>query len=99
MQSSASSSLSFNRAEHERRINEKLRRELGPAICGLLEDPEVIEIMLNPDGKLWVERLGLPMEHIGGLFASQAESLMGTIASTLKTEITAQNPILECELR
>jgi type IV secretion system protein TrbB len=93
-----SSSAASNRAEHDRRISEKLRRELGPQICELLEDPTVIEIMLNPDGTLWVERLGTPMEQIGTLPASRAESLMGTVASTLRTQITALNPILECEL-
>jgi P-type conjugative transfer ATPase TrbB len=53
---------------------------------------------LNPDGLLWVERLGEPMQQVGSMNASQAESLMGTVASTLKTHITAENPILECEL-
>tara|TARA_B100000678_G_scaffold254326_1_gene231377 strand:- start:1399 stop:1536 length:138 start_codon:yes stop_codon:yes gene_type:complete len=28
-----------------------------------LKDPTVIEIMLNPDGTLWVERLGEPMRQ------------------------------------
>ncbi|HHX6416523.1 TPA: P-type conjugative transfer ATPase TrbB [Pseudomonas aeruginosa] len=90
--------IASNRAEHDKRITEKLRRELGPQICELLEDSTVIEIMLNPDGTLWVERLGAPMEKIGTLPASRAESLMGTVASTLRTQITALNPILECEL-
>ena len=85
-------------SEHDRRIKEKLKRELGPLICGLLEDTRVIEIMLNPDGSLWVERLGESMEKVGVMSAPQAESLMGTVASTLRTQITAQNPILECEL-
>lgn len=85
-------------SEHDRRIKEKLKRELGPLICGLLEDTRVIEIMLNPDGSLWVERLGESMEKVGIMSAPQAESLMGTVASTLRTQITAQNPILECEL-
>lgn len=93
-----SPSIASNRAEHDKRITEKLRRELGPQICELLEDSTVIEIMLNPDGTLWVERLGAPMEKIGTLPASRAESLMGTVASTLRTQITALNPILECEL-
>lgn len=93
------SSISQNRTEHEKRIAEKLKREFGPLVCGLLlDDSRVIEIMLNPDGMLWVERLGEPMKHIGSMLASQAESLMGTVASTLKTQITAENPILECEL-
>lgn len=91
-------SLLTNRAEHDRRIAEKLRRELGPQVCGLLEDPNVQEIMLNPDGTLWCEWLGAPMERIGTMTASQAESMMGTVASSLRTQITAANPILECEL-
>lgn len=86
------------RIEHRRRIEEKLRRELGSTVCALLEDARVIEIMLNPDGSLWVERLGEPMERIGEMSATQAQSLMGTVASTLSTNIHAANPILECEL-
>lgn len=92
------SSLIGNRVEHDRRIAEKLRRELGPQVCELLEDTKVIEIMLNPDGSLWCEWLGQPMERIGTMAKSQAESLMGTVASSLRTHITANNPILECEL-
>lgn len=84
--------------EHAKRISEKLRRELGPQICGLLEEPDVIEIALNPDGTLWVERLGQPMKADGVMTARQAESLMATVASTLRTTITRDNPILECEL-
>ncbi|MDD3550663.1 conjugal transfer protein [Proteus vulgaris] len=86
------------RDEHIRRITEKLTRELGPEVIALLRDPTVIEIMLNPDGTLWVEHLGQPMRQFGRMAASQAESLMATVASTLKTQITAHNPILECEL-
>ena len=92
------SNLVSQRAEHQRRIAEKLRRELGPQVCELLEDSKVIEIMLNPDGSLWCEWLGAPMERIGIMAQSQAESLMGTVASSLRTNITAENPILECEL-
>lgn len=92
------SSISQNRTEHDRRITEKLKRELGPLVCGLLEDASVIEIMLNPDGKLWVERFGQAMQPVGGMSQSQALSLMGTVASTLNTQIVAHAPILECEL-
>lgn len=97
-ETSKPSVISLNRVERERRITEKLKRELGPVVCDFLDDSSVIEIMLNPDGTLWVEKLGAPMEQIGTMPASQAESLMGTVASTLRTQITAGNPILECEL-
>ncbi|MDX7645470.1 P-type conjugative transfer ATPase TrbB [Aeromonas caviae] len=98
MADAAPSSITSNRVEYEKRITEKLRRELGPLLCGFLEDPTVQEIMLNPDGAVWVERLGSSMEKVGTMDAPRAESLMGTVASTLRTQITAQNPILECEL-
>ncbi len=31
---------------------------MGPEIAAALEDPEVVEVLLNPDGSLWVDRLG-----------------------------------------
>lgn len=34
-----------------------LRTTLGPAISGYLEDPSVVEVMLNPDDRLWIDRL------------------------------------------
>jgi len=93
------SNLAVSRSEYERRIAEKLKREFGPLVYGLIiDDSLVIEILLNPDGRLWVERMGQPMELIGEMASSQAESLMGTVASTIKTNITPENPILECEL-
>ena len=34
-----------------------LRTALGPAIARFLDDPEIVEVMLNPDGRLWIDRL------------------------------------------
>ncbi|RVA71198.1 P-type conjugative transfer ATPase TrbB, partial [Mesorhizobium sp. M7A.F.Ca.US.006.04.2.1] len=34
-----------------------LRTALGPAIARFLEAPDIVEVMLNPDGRLWVDRL------------------------------------------
>lgn len=90
--------ISGARGEHNRRVTEKLKRELGPEVVAYLRDDTVIEIMLNPDGSLWVEQLGQAMRPFGRMEAPQAESLMATVASTLRTQITAANPILECEL-
>lgn len=84
--------------EITRRVNEKLRRELGAGILALLEDPATFEVMLNPDGSLWVERKGGGIERVGAMDPIQAESLMATVATVLKTTIDAHNPILECEL-
>jgi type IV secretion system protein VirB11 len=79
-------------------VSNKLKREFGPVLCSLFNDQTVIEIMLNSDGKLWVERLGADMEEIGTMGASQAESLMGTLASLKREVLTERNPRLSCEL-
>jgi Flp pilus assembly CpaF family ATPase len=84
--------------EFRRRMAEKLRRELGEPLCTFLKDPDIIEIMLNPDGSLWIDRLGSDMEQVGTMTAMQAEALMGTVASTLRTTISRESPVLECEL-
>ena len=34
-----------------------LRTAFGPAIARYLEDPAIIEVMLNPDGRLWIDQL------------------------------------------
>jgi type IV secretion system protein VirB11 len=85
-------------SEHAARVGQKLERELGEQILSCLKDPRVIEIMLNPDGVLWVERIGHPMARLGSMPPHQAEAAMATIAALLKTTVTRDNPILECEL-
>src|SRR6202451_3518662 len=42
-----------------------LRTALGPAISGYLEDPSIVEVMLNPDGRLWIDRLTGGLEDTG----------------------------------
>ncbi|MBD5657550.1 MAG: P-type conjugative transfer ATPase TrbB [Candidatus Eremiobacteraeota bacterium] len=87
-------------AEQKRQlVREKLTRELGPTILKALEDPKVVEIMLNPDGILWVDVLGEGMRDTGErISAVKAENLLGTIASMLDITIGVDNPILQCEL-
>ena len=46
-----------SRAEAVTRGARMLRTALGPAIAAFLEDPAVVEVMLNPDGRLWIDRL------------------------------------------
>ena len=42
-----------------------LRTALGPAIATFLEDPSIAEVMLNPDGRLWIDRLSGELEDSG----------------------------------
>ena len=41
----------------ERRL-EALRHALGPIALAALEDPDVVEILANPDGQLILDRIG-----------------------------------------
>jgi P-type conjugative transfer ATPase TrbB len=84
--------------ERDLRVRDKLRREMGGMIFDCLAEETMIEIMLNPDGVLWVERIGQPMERLGLMQASQAEAFINTVAATRHTTITRENPILECDL-
>lgn len=85
--------------ETHRRREDALLRALGPELIKPLEDPSVIEILLNPDGKLWIERLGgHELEHASTIDKVRAMSIITTVASLLETTVTADHPILECEL-
>jgi P-type conjugative transfer ATPase TrbB len=87
------------RAQRELRLREKLERELGPDVRAALGDPTVVEVVLNADGELWVERLGKEIEPIGvRMERVQAETLIGTVAALLDREIHDERPILEVEL-
>lgn len=85
------------REEQARRLSEAMRRQLGE-FCGLLDESDVVEISLNPDGRVWVDRLGQPMQPVGSMRSETAEAFIGTIASVFRTTVTRDNPILECEL-
>ena len=34
-----------------------LRTAMGPQIAAWLDDPSVVEVMLNPDGRVWLDRI------------------------------------------
>jgi hypothetical protein len=42
-----------------------LRTAFGPAIARFLEDSAVVEVMLNPDGRLWIDRLSSGLADTG----------------------------------
>jgi type IV secretion system protein VirB11 len=60
-----------------------------------LFDPLTIELMLNPDGKIWHEKLGCEMEYICDMRESEADEFIRKIAGYLKKVITRDNPLIE----
>jgi type IV secretion system protein VirB11 len=76
-----------------------LRTALGPAITVWLEDPEVVEVMLNPDGRLWIDRLVDGLADTGErLSPSNAERIVRLVAHHVGAEVHAGSPRLSAEL-
>ncbi|HTU12120.1 MAG TPA: P-type conjugative transfer ATPase TrbB [Allosphingosinicella sp.] len=85
--------------ESAERKRAMLRTAMGPDIAAALADPLVIEIMVNPDGALRVDRLGEGRTDTGfRLDPAQAERIIRLVASHLKTEVHAGSPIVSAEL-
>jgi type IV secretion system protein TrbB len=76
-----------------------LRTAFGPTIAGALADPTVIEVMVNPDGKLWIERATVGREDTGKRIGSaETERIIRLVASHVRREVTASTPIVSAEL-
>ena len=80
------------------RLQASLTHNLGPTIMAALHDPDVIEIMVNPDQTLWIEKLGQDMALCGTLAPAQSRLIISLVASALETTVTAEHPIVEGEL-
>lgn len=80
------------------RLVSKLQNALGDHLCVALEDPSVVEIMLNPDGKLFIERLGHRIMAAGELTRTAAETVIGSVAHALNSEVDDDSPIVSGEL-
>jgi type IV secretion system protein TrbB len=76
-----------------------LRTALGPAIAAWLEDPGVVEVMLNPDGRLWVDRLTEGLIDTGErLAASDGERIVRLVAHHVGAEVHSAAPRVSAEL-
>jgi len=76
-----------------------LRTALGPAIAGFLEDGTIVEVMLNPDGRVWVDRLSGGLEDVGvRIPAGDAERIVRLVAHHVGVEVHAGNPRVSAEL-
>ena len=76
-----------------------LRTALGPAISGYLEDPTIVEVMLNPDGRLWIDRLSGGLEDTGSrLTPEDAERIVRLVAHHVGVEVHAGSPRVSAEL-
>jgi type IV secretion system protein VirB11 len=76
-----------------------LRTALGPEIAAYLEDATIVEVMLNPDGRLWIDRLVCGLEDTGHhLSAADGERIVRLVAHHVGAEVHAGAPRVSAEL-
>ena len=81
--------------EYERLIA-GLKIDLTEEILKGLEDNEVLEIILNPDGSLWYDGI-FGMKNVGKVSKAKAESIVMDVSGIIGKETHSANPILEGE--
>ena len=88
----------MNSPESQRRLCEKLYHDLGETIVACLKDKKIHEIMLNPDGQLWIDSHEEGLLSIARLPSTQVFSIIHAIAGFHNSVITQHNPQLEARL-
>lgn len=76
-----------------------LATALGTSIAAMLDAPDTIEVIANPDGRLWVERVGkgrVATDH--RLDAVEIERVIRLVATLTGAEATRDKPIVSAEL-
>src|SRR6201988_2293104 len=76
-----------------------LRTAFGRAIARFLEDSAVVEVMLNPDGRLWIDRLSSGLPDTGEIgTAPDGERIVRLVAHHVGAEVHAGSPRVSAEL-
>lgn len=88
----------MNQLRSHPRLVRKLQDALGDKLCVALDDASVVEIMLNPDGRLFIERLGHGLAPAGAMSSAAAEVVIGSVAHALQSEADDERPIISGEL-
>jgi type IV secretion system protein TrbB len=75
-----------------------LRTALGPRVAAWLEDPAIVEVMLNPDGRLWVDRLKEGLADTGERVApADGLRIVQLVAHHVNGEIHGASPRISAE--
>lgn len=81
------------------RTETMLKTAMGRTVASALADPSVVEIMLNPDGQLWIERHGEGRVNSGDVMQPhEAERVIRLVGSHIGRDVTRDFPIISAEL-
>nr|WP_299507666.1 P-type conjugative transfer ATPase TrbB [uncultured Roseobacter sp.] len=76
-----------------------LRTALGPAIATWLDEDAIVEVMLNPDGRLWIDQLGAGLCDTNTHLSSEdSERIVRLVAHHVGAEVHAEAPRVSAEL-
>lgn len=90
---------SYQNPATSKRTLAMLRTALGTDIVAALDDAKVIEIMVNPDGKLWLDKIGSGMTDTKVIIGpEQAERVVRLVGTHINQDVTTDNPIVSAEL-
>jgi type IV secretion system protein VirB11 len=79
--------------EAKDRLLDSLQHAMGPTVLAAMKDPTVVEIMVNPDGKIWLDRVGEGRVFTGQFMTpSAADSILRTLATQAGVNVTADQP-------
>jgi type IV secretion system protein VirB11 len=90
--SSIHSHSSVNGSDVRERQFESLYHALGSQIAEAIANPEVVEVMANPDGSLWVDRMGTRRQKLGAISPSAAETVIRLLASHMGESVGPERP-------
>jgi type IV secretion system protein VirB11 len=89
---------SLQHSESQARRSSALESALGP-IADFLADERVVEVMLNADGAVWIERHGEGLLRTAVRMAgAQADRMLRLVAAEMLVELNAQRPSLSAKL-
>lgn len=81
------------------RTERMLRSALGPLLLARLEDPDVSDLMVNPDGRVWLDRFDTGLVDAELMVSpADAERIIRLIAHHVGAEVHAGSPRLSAEL-
>lgn len=91
--------INYQQTEAISRSTRILRTAFGLAVTRFLEDAEIVEVMLDPDGRLWVDRLAGDLVDTGeNLSAADGKRIVRLVAHHVGAEVDSGRPRLSAEL-
>jgi type IV secretion system protein VirB11 len=79
--------------ETEARLLRNLEHNFGPAVMDSIRDQDVTDVMLNPDGRLWIQKHG-EMVQAGEIDRARAMQIVSLVGSSLNVTVREEAPIV-----